>query len=236
MRKWLVFILVILAVTGCKKKKKAVDDGTGVTPSTIPGKSKLLTPAQNAVCISGKIVSETESEVLFTWTATANTDSYDVVLKNLLTNTSTTTNTTDVKATVTLLRNTPYAWYISSKQYSSSTTTQSDSWKFYNSGAGVVTYAPFPAEITSPGYGQIVSPVNNKINLTWNGSSVDSNISGYNVCLGTTNNPPIIKTGVTDMFLNGVAVTANTVYYWRVITVDSNGNYTDSGLYQFKTQ
>lgn len=233
MRRCIIFILLILVISGCKKKRSTTDS---TTTTTIPGKPTLTTPANNAICISGTTVSLTESQVLFTWSSTANTNSYDLVLKNLLTNTSTTTNTTDTKATVTLTRNTPYSWYVSAKQNSSTTTTQSDTWKFYNSGAGTISYAPFPAEIIAPTYGQIIAAVNNKVDLSWKGSSVDNNITGYNVCFGTSTNPPIIKTGVTDSFLSSVAVTTNTTYYWRVITVDSNGNYTDSGLYQFNVQ
>jgi hypothetical protein len=229
MRKWLIFALIILAVSGCRKKKKTPD-------STIPGKPELILPVQNSICLSGTVISPTESQVLFTWKATVNTDSYDLVLKNLLTYTSTTVTTSDTKVMATILRNTPYEWYISARQNISTTTTQSDNWKFYNSGTGVVSYAPFPAEIESPTFGQIVTAVNGKINLSWFGSSVDNNITGYNVCLGTTTNPPAIKNGVTDSFLKDVSVTANTTYYWRVITVDANGNYTDSGLYQFKVQ
>jgi hypothetical protein len=216
MKKWIIFALMVVAISGCKKKKNAIEDGgdTGTT-STIPGKPTLITPAQNSICISGVVVSATESQVLFTW--------------------SNTTTTTDTKASASLLRNTPYSWYVSAKQNSSTTTTQSDSWKFYNSGAGIITYAPYPAEIVAPAYGQIVTAVNGKINLSWKGSSVEGNITGYNVFLGTTTNPPLAK-AVTDNFYNDVAVTANTTYYWRIVTLDSNGNYTDSGLYQFKTQ
>jgi hypothetical protein len=233
MRKWIIFALMICVTAGCKKKK-TIEPEPGTT-STIPGKPTLITPAQNSICISGVIVSVTESLVLFTWSSTVNTNSYDLILKNLLTNTSTTTTTNDTKATASLARNTPYSWYVSAKQNLSSTTTQSDGWKFYNSGAGAVTYAPFPAEIVAPAYGQIVTPVNGKVNLSWKGSSVEGNITGYSVFLGTTNNPPFAK-AVTDNFYNDVDVTANTTYYWRIVTYDSSGNYTDSGLYQFKTQ
>ncbi|MFD2146633.1 hypothetical protein [Mucilaginibacter antarcticus] len=229
MRKYLIFIFIVLAVAGCKKKNKAVT-------STIPGKPALTTPAQNSVCISGTIISATESQVLFTWNPAVNTDSYDLVLKNLLTYTSTTINTIDTKINATLLRNTPYEWYISAKQNSSSTTTQSDGWKFYNSGAGIVSYPPFPADIMYPAFGQVITPSNGKIELYWAGNSVGNNIASYTVCLGTTSNPPAIKNGLTESQLKDVAVTANTTYYWRIITFDADGNYTDSGLFQFKIQ
>ncbi|MDB5003917.1 MAG: hypothetical protein JWQ34_2142 [Mucilaginibacter sp.] len=233
MKRCIIFVLLILVISGCKKKRSTTDS---TTTTTIPGKPSLTTPANNSICISGTTISLTESQVLFTWSTTVNTNSYDLVLKNLLTNTSTTTNATDTKATVTLTRNTPYSWYVSAKQNSSTTTTQSDIWKFYNSGAGTISYAPFPAEIVAPTYGQIIAAVNNKVDLSWKGSSVDNNITGYNVYFGTSTNPPVIINGITNTFLSSVAVAAHTTYYWRVITVDSNGNYTDSGLYQFNVQ
>jgi hypothetical protein len=229
MREYLVLFLIVLAIAGCKKKKKAAT-------STVPGQPELITPAQNSICISGTVVSDTESQVLFTWKPTVNTDRYDLVLKNLLTYTSTTVTTTDTKVNATLLRNTPYEWYISAKQDISSTTTQSNGWKFYNSGAGVVSYPPFPADIAFPTFGQIIGATNGKIELYWSGNAVANNIASYTVLLGTTSNPPVLKSNLTESFLKDVAITVNTTYYWRVITFDTDGNYTDSGLFQFKVQ
>lgn len=234
MKKWLVCFMVFFVITGCLKHKQTPDNGGGGTTTKIPGKATLLTPAQNSICISGTGTSTTESMVTFTWTATANTDAYDIVYKNLLLGTSITQTVTAATATVSLLRNTPYSWYISSKTYDSSTTTQSDTWKFYNSGAGIVSYAPFPAEIIDPAYGQLINA--SVVNLHWKGTSVDNNIVGYNVYLGTTTTPPVFKPLLTDDFINAVPVNRNTTYYWHVVTVDANGNYSDSGLYQFTVQ
>lgn len=227
MRNWILFIASIIILQGCGGSKKN-------NPGPSPTKATLSTPLQNAVCTTGTVISGTESSILFTWNASANASSYDLVLKNLLTAATTTQNTTATQLMVTLARNTPYSWYIVSKSTRSTTTAQSDTWKFYNAGPGIITYAPFPAEITSPAFGQNVTAGSGTINLTWKGSSVNpGTITGYDIYFGTTNNPPLFKNGVTDSFINGVSVTSKTTYYWEILTWDIDGNSSDSGLYQF---
>jgi hypothetical protein len=201
--------------------------------STDPTKATLTLPAQNAACTSGNVVSATQSTILFTWGSTANTDSYELDIKNLLTNAISTQTSTTNQLSVTLLRNTPYAWYVISKSNRSSTTAQSDTWKFYNAGLGNLSYPPFPATITTPIFGQTVSASTGTINLTWTGSSIDNNIVGYDVYFGTSSTPPLLKSAVTDMFLNSVTITKGNTYYWKVITKDALGNTSDSGVYQF---
>jgi hypothetical protein len=229
MKNRILFIALILILQGCGGSKK-----NNPAPSNSPAKAVLTSPTQNAVCTTGTIISATQSSILFAWDASANTNSYDLVLKNLLTSATTTQSTTANQLTVTLARNTPYSWYIVSKSSQTATTAQSDTWKFYNAGAGVVTYAPFPAEIISPTFGQNVTASSGTTNLTWKGSSVNpGTITSYDVYFGTTNNPPMVNNAITDSFVNGVAVTSKTTYYWKVITWDMDGNSSDSGLYQF---
>ena len=213
MRKTALYITIICLLMGCGGGKK-----NNPTPVLSPVKAVLTAPAQNAVCTTGTIVSGTQSSILFTWNASANTDSYDLVLKNLLTSISTTQSTGQTQLTITLLRNTPYSWYIVSKSTKTTTTAQSDTWKFYNSGPGVVTYAPYPAEINSPTFGQSVTANAGTVDLTWTGSAVDSStIANYDVYFGTTATPPLFKSNVTDSFVNGVSVTSGTTYYWKVV-------------------
>jgi hypothetical protein len=225
---WFMLSLVLILLScGSSKKNNPV-------PVLPPVAAVLSAPAQNAVCITGTVVSGTQSSVQFSWAASANTDSYDLVLKNLLTSASTTQSTATAGLTVTLNQNTPYAWYIMSKSGKTSTTAESDTWKFYNSGPGVVTYPPYPAEITSPTYGQKVSASAGTVNLTWTGSSVASGtIVNYDVYFGTTTIPAILKSDVTGSFLNNVSITSGITYYWKVITRDNAGNTSDSGVYQF---
>ncbi|MEO6632466.1 MAG: hypothetical protein ABIN13_12105 [Mucilaginibacter sp.] len=138
------------------------------------------------------------------------------------------------QVTATLLRNTPYSWYVVSKSTTTTVTAQSDTWKFYLAGAGVTSYSPFPATITAPIFGLNLSAGTTAVNLTWTGSDVDNDLATYDVYFGTASNPPLLKSGVTNMFLNAVPLTAGNTYYWKVITKDSQSNTSDSGVYKFK--
>jgi hypothetical protein len=231
MRKAALYIVVICLLMGCGGKKN------NPTPPLSPAKAILTAPTENAVCTTGTVISGTQSTITFTWNASSNTDSYDLVLKNLLTSATTTQSSSQTQLAVTLLRNTPYSWYIVSKSTKTATTAQSDTWKFYNSGPGVVTYAPYPADITSPTFGQSVAATSGTVNLTWTGSAVDnSTIINYDVYFGTSSTPALFKSAVTDSFVDGVSVTSGTTYYWKVITQDVNGNTSDSGVFQFSVQ
>ena len=82
---------------------------------------------------------------------------------------------------------------------------------------------------------QRITPVAGKITLQWTGSDVDNDILNYDIYLGTTASPGLLKAAQTGLSLPDVAVNANTTYYWKVITRDSKGNTSDSGVYVFYT-
>jgi hypothetical protein len=223
MMKRILGFIVILFIVSCGKK----------APVPAPGKASLTTPLKDQPCLTGTVISATESTVTFSWAAADNTNSYDLSIRNLLTQTEVTQAVATNSATVKLLRNTPYSWYVTSKSAKTSAVTKSDIWKFYNAGPGVVTYAPFPAEITAPAFGAAMEAGTTKVNLSWKGSSVSSNIVAYDVYFGPSNNPALYRNHITDSFVNDVTVGANTTYYWRVVTIDANGNISDSGTYNF---
>lgn len=217
--------LVLVSIIGCGGSKDAL------IPA--PSKATLSFPTQNAACYSGTVISTTQSSVTFSWSASDNTDSYELDVKNLLTNTITTFPATTFQLSITLLRNTPYSWFIISKSSKTTTTATSDTWKFYNAGLGTVSHSPFPADVSSPSFGQNITATAGTVNLAWIGSDVDGDIVSYDVYFGTTTSPAILKTNTTNQFLNNVTVSSNTGYYWKVITKDSQGNTSDSGLFQF---
>jgi hypothetical protein len=199
-----------------------------------PAKATLSFPAKDAVCTTGTVLSASQNSVTFTWNTASNTDSYDLILKNLITGVSTTQTTTAVQLTITLATNTPYSWSITSKSTASPTATQSEIWKFYSAGTGITSYPPFPADITAPVLGQNLNATNGKINLTWTGNDVDNDITGYDIYFGETTSPALLQGNVTNSFLNDVSITANKTYYWKVVTKDAAGNSSSSVLSQFK--
>ncbi|MEO6520594.1 MAG: hypothetical protein ABIN91_02880 [Mucilaginibacter sp.] len=226
MRKYIIIItLATTFIVGCGKNNTTPPD---------PEVTTLTFPAQNSACTTGAIISSTQSSIVFTWNSAGNTDSYEIDIKNLLTGTVATQIVTANQYTVTLLRDTPYSWYVVSMSRSSATTAKSDVWKFYNAGVGTVSHPPFPADNLSPAYGQNVTPTTGAINLGWTAIDPDNDIAGYDIYVGTTTTPALFKSNITDKFVNGVTVTSGTTYYWKVITKDVAGNTSDSGVFQFK--
>jgi len=217
------FLLLIIA--SCTKNNTAPPDPVAVI---------LTFPAQSSACTTGTVISATQSTIGFTWNSAANADSYEIDIKNLLTGTVTTQTVTTNQYQATLLRDTPYSWYIVSKSNAVTTTAKSEVWKFYNAGLGTVSHLPFPADVMTPAYGQNVTATGGTINLSWTGSDPDNDIAGYDVYFGTNTTPVLSKSNVTSMFVNSVAVTSGTTYYWKVITKDNQGNTSDSGIFQFK--
>ena len=108
--KYILFFLSIIGVLISCKKNTA-------EPETIgdPASVTLLFPFENSLCNVGTDSTNTESDVVFEWTASENASQYELILKNLNTNDSISEITSDLKITLRILRATPYAWYVVSK-------------------------------------------------------------------------------------------------------------------------
>ena len=106
---------------------------------------------------------------------------------------------------------------------------------FYNEGSQT-TYAPFPAQLVEPVSGStVIRTDTGQVRLIWQGADVENDIASYDIQLSTTN-PPTDNVGpqsnlISDLF---VEVNADTVYYWRVITTDAEGNSSTSSVFEFK--
>ncbi|MBT8236023.1 MAG: hypothetical protein KJO04_07510 [Bacteroidia bacterium] len=221
-----IFGLIIFFVIGCGK-----DD------PKIPDPAVLIFPAQNSECTTGVEISPTSSRVDFRWNASKNTDTYQIEVKNLISNSTQTASTSSTTLGVVITKGTPFSWKIISKNNESQEETSSQTWLFYNAGTET-SYAPFPAQITSPSSGATASrDGNGEVLLSWIGADVDSDISGYEVFLDVADPPATsvgsLASGTTEL---NVAADAATVYFWRVITTDLEGNTSDSGIYSFRTQ
>ena len=230
MRKAGLFIISLLTL-GC---------GKGHTPAPAvaakdPAKASLLLPAANQACTTGTVISDTQSTIEFSWDKADNADGYELHIKDLVQGTITTQTTTSTDVNVALSRNTPYLWYVVSKSSSSSKTAQSDTWKFYNAGAGIVHYAPFSATLLTPGFAQSVAATNGTVKLTWQGSAVENNITAYDIYFDTRNDPALVKSAVPTSSYDAT-VKSGTTYYWKIVTKDTNGNSTTSDVFQFSVQ
>jgi hypothetical protein len=201
-----------------------------------PGKAGLSLPENNKECEQGNI-SGNSASVDFSWEASVETDSYDLEISNLDTQAGTSkAGLTSTSTQVILERGHPYSWKVISKN-EGAVTTSSDTWMFYLSGDGESNFAPFPATAIYPTSGATVTPDNAKVNIQWeNVQDPDGDAVTYTLYADKVDglqNPPAEWQNMTETSME-LAVEANTVYYWRVITSDGTNSST-SITYTFKT-
>jgi hypothetical protein len=227
MKRGLIIIALIPGILGCKKHSPEV--------VPVPGVVTLSLPAQNSACTTGTNITNTQSTITFTWIASANTDKYEVDVKNLSTNVVTPYPATQPQLAIPLALNTPFSWFVVSKSNRTAATSKSDIWKFYNAGPGTLTFAPFPADLTSPTFGEQVPA--GTITLKWQGGAVTIGSSlTYDVYFGTNSNPPLQSQALTTNSLGGISVISGNTYYWKVVTKDTFNNITESQVSQFEVQ
>ena len=219
----LLFVGVLLI--GCKKKSDPKP----------PEAAILVFPNKNSECTTGRDLNETTSEIEFKWMASDHTESYELRVTNLNTNITQTIITANNSAKLPIAKGEPFSWIVRSRNTKVSETTFSDAWNFYNAGFQT-TYAPFPAEVITPKNGtSIFKDINNEVALEWSGADIENDIVGYEVYFSTTNPPEtIIASLSSDMNSEKVSVTSDTTYYWKILTMDGEGNISDSGVFTFK--
>ncbi|MEO1012268.1 MAG: hypothetical protein AAFX53_13245 [Bacteroidota bacterium] len=218
-------VALILLVLGCGK-----DD-----PPKAPEQALLVFPEQNSECTTGQSLSETISRVEFRWQASNYTDSYELRVTNLNTGNTQRAFVETTLASLSIAKGVPFSWEVVSRNDQVDTATASESWFFYNSGSQTV-FAPFPAEILEPeASAKVFMDSNNEVTLSWEGSDLDNDITGYEVYFGLENPPAGLAASplATETEL-AVEVSEGTVYYWRVITMDDTGNTSDTGVLDFQ--
>ncbi|MGB5377208.1 hypothetical protein [Muriicola sp.] len=201
---------------------------------TPPSAAALIFPDNNTECNEGTVLNANQSSVTFRWTDAQNTDTYELNLRNLSNNNTARTNASVNSAEITLLRGTPYEWFVVSRANGTNETATSPTWKFYNEGPGVENYAPFPAEVVSPARGATVAATGS-ITLEWSGSDVDNDLSDFEVFFGTDASA-LASIGTTTESTLDTSIDTGTVYYWRVISQDSQGNTSQSEIFEFRVQ
>lgn len=224
MRIFSILLLGLVVLSGCKKD-----------PPKAPEAVLLTAPAKNSECTPVRTTNATSSEVRFNWQASNFTEIYELRVTNLNTGIVQTKSTNGTVETLSLQKGAPFSWMVISKNSQTETTASSASWLFYNPGSNL-TYAPFPAEIVSPRPGStIFKDINNEATLIWSGADIDNDIDSYEVYF-STNNPPesLIDSPEGGTTEKKVSVVSGTVYYWKVITKDSEGNTSDTGVVDFR--
>lgn len=220
-------VVMILAIA-CNSK----DDNPRPTP---PKVATLLFPEKDETCTQGVIIDDDRSTITFEWEPNKSADNFRLTIRNLLTNQIETYNSTENFKEVTLARNTPYSWFITSINTNSGETTTSNLWKFYNAGEGVVSYPPFPAALLTPKSGSTSYNTTN-IQLTWDGSDVDNDIAQYELFLDSVNPPAkrLVSQLTNETFT--LSPLDPNVYYWYINTMDKSGNSTPSTIGEFRIE
>ncbi len=223
--RFLTLLIVAVVLLGCKKKE----------PPKPPGIAQLVFPDRNSECTTGEDINAATSQVEFRWRSSSDTETYELRATNLNSNTTQTINTSSTSAKLPLQKGAPYSWAVVSKNSAVLQTASSATWSFYNSGFET-TYAPFPAEIVEPEMGATAfKDINNDVVLRWSGADVDNDIVGFELYISTESPPEtLIFSPGPDATNTKVSVLANTVYYWRVVTKDQEGNTSDSGVSEFR--
>lgn len=225
--------LSLLLIVGLSACGGSGDDGSSEPPVIeAPAVALLIFPEDNKECTEGIIINEAQSNVTFQWTATENTDSYEIKLTNINTDITTTSTSTTNEKEITLQRGTPYEWFVISKATATNETGTSAGFRFYNQGPGIENYAPFPAEAINPKRGTNLTS-NSTVNLQWAGEDIDNDITSYEVLFGTET-APINSLGIVDTNTLVVAITSNTIYYWQIITLDRANNSSRSEIFDFR--
>lgn len=223
--KQILTLLLVLLMVACGKDSPKPPEAT-----------VLSFPLQNSECTTGISLNNTTSQVEFRWLAAKHADTYQLKFTNVLNNTSVTNAPTEaLSVRVPLLKGVPYQWTITTRNNDTQDIAISEAWYFYNAGSQT-SFPPFPAQISTPASGvSIVRDLNNEITLGWTGADVDNDIASYAVYLDTVTNPQLLisspSLSITEI---KASVAADTVYYWRVVTLDRAGNTSDSGTYSFR--
>jgi len=195
----------------------------------VPGKTTLISPENVQICEAGVSISETQSEVAFSWSSSDYTDYYDLKITNLNSNSIIWNSKNKLTSdTVVLVKGQPYSWSVNTRNSEVSDITSSDTWKFYLGGLGVVNFAPYPATLKSPNNSSTVErDADGKITFTWDGSDPDDGdtlvYSLYVDSIDGKQTPLASQTGLSVKTLN-VALVGGTTYYWRVKTFDGKNN------------
>jgi len=221
----ILLVLFGFLLIGCKKKSSPKPPEIAV----------LVFPNKNSECTTGRDINQSTSEVEFQWMASNHTETYELRVTNLNTNITQIVSTAAISAKLPIAKGEPFSWFVRSLNTKVTETAISETWRFYNAGFQT-TYAPFPAEVITPKNGaSVFKDINNEVSLEWEGADVENNIEGYELYLSTTTPPEIlIASPSSDENSAKVSVASDTTYYWKVITIDSEGNSSDSGIFTFK--
>lgn len=229
--------LFLFLIMGALTVSCSNNDDTDTIIYSVPGTAELVLPQDNTECEVGDVVANMAS-IAFEWNEASDAEMYDIMITNLTTQEVTQRpNLTNTSIAVRLERGTPYTWMVISKN-SGEETTASDAFRFYIAGEPGSNNVPFPASLTSPTSGAMVSYVDGKLTLEWEGDLMDTDedpltFTLYADTVDGDQEPLEEWKGITETSML-IEVNPNTIYYWHVETSDGK-NTAISNTFSFRT-
>lgn len=205
-----------------------------------PLPATLIQPVNGNNCTSSVIISQTQSSVSFSWNSDSNTDYYSFNLLNLnsrenFIETNISSNTTTKRIT----RGYPYEWFVES--FSNSFPDEkkvSAKWQFYLPLDENFNSPPFPANLLSPISGSSIkiSANNSIVNLEWLSTDPDSDSLTYSLYFDEIDGKQPPKEIHKSLSLTNIDVDVEIgkIYYWRILTIDSENNASYSQISSFR--
>lgn len=237
----IIYILLFALMASCSSSSGGDDTpppmgGNDDDPVPVPNPTAaaLVFPDDDAECNTGEVVNDTQTNVTFEWSAAQNTDNYEINVLNLNSNDVFRTTVSATEATILIDRATPYEWFVVSTASGTNSSATSETWRFYNEGLGVENYAPFPAEAVAPERGVNLAATTTAVSLEWDATDVDLDIASYEVFFDTNSDPQQTLGTLTEKVISDVSVSSGNTYYWKVLTVDREGNSSTSEVFTFK--
>ena len=195
----------------------------------------LIGPVNNNSCTSETIISSQKSQVNFRWQSALNADEYELVIRDIQTNSDIQLNTFRTFSFVVLDRGKQYSWWVISKYNADQTFSKSSVWTFYLEGSQKSSHFPFPANLLNPKSNEQISLNDGKYIFRWETTDLDDDIIEYDIYLGTEPDEFTLLAERLSLTSIELSLNPNQFYYWKVITRDSEGNVSSSTVNGFKT-
>ena len=219
-----ILLLILFYSVSCSKEKVFQ-----------PEKTVLLYPLNYDTCIQINDTVNSTSNINFVWKNSNYTESYELVIKNIVTEEiqSYKTNLTNFQASIK--NGFTYNWWVNSISNSLGSKIKSDTWLFFLEKQVDLNYLPYSARLIQPQNNSHINLLNNQIEFKWKGYDIDNDIKSYSLSYGFTidNLNKTIENILTESVK--IELNNNQKYFWQVVTVDLKGNKSFSTIYEFKT-
>ena len=220
-----VLLFMILIVLGC-----------GPDPIPDPESVFLITPDNLESCTTASRVNDLERQVRFQWTAALNTDQYELIVENTLTNQQFRSTTSLLNASLILPAGAPYRWFVISKSSLTPVTVDSQSWSFYLEDSPEESHFPFPAKLIFPENNSTVTlNASGETLFSWQAKDLDEDIESYQLYIGNNEDQLSLKREGILQTQTSEMLEENSEYFWQVITIDQNQNQSRSKVFSFQT-